>query len=132
MSHIRFNVGTKSPICDAIQIWYSTFHFDHATVCHPYIFIFLMPSKKFKPTARNTGPGDVVILSSTSHYTSRGLVEKTKVSKQSTMAQSTPHTSPSKSPKKDDLKHASCDDPTGGVDFDTTMLEPLKLPHSKA
>jgi hypothetical protein len=86
-----------------------------------------MPSKKYKPTQKNTGPGDVLILSSTSYYTSRGLVEKTKVSKHA----SSPEKSPSKSPEK--LTHGLTPHSRSGgaFDFDQAMLEPLKLPQSK-
>jgi hypothetical protein len=79
-----------------------------------------MPIKKYKPNQKNTGSGDVVILSSTSRYTARGLVEKKTVSQHTSMA-SSPEKSPSKSPQK----------PTGGLNFDKAMLEPLKLPQSK-
>src|SRR5271154_7579763 len=84
-----------------------------------------MPVKKYKPTLKNAGSGDVVILSSTSHYTARGLVEKRTVSKHG--ATSSLEKSPSKSPQKptNDLT------PSGGFDYDQAMLEPLSLPQSK-
>jgi hypothetical protein len=80
-----------------------------------------MPIKKYKPNQTNTGSGDVVILSSTSRYTARGLVEKKTVSQHTRGIASSPDKSLSKSPQK----------PTGGLNFDEAMLEPLKLPHSK-
>jgi hypothetical protein len=91
-----------------------------------------MPVKKYKPTAKNTGEGDVVILSSTSHYTARGLVEKQTVSKHgSTGNTASPEKSPLKSPQKP--THGLTPDVGihGGFDFDQGMLEPLKLPQSK-
>lgn len=90
-----------------------------------------MPIKKFKANVQNTGPGDVLIQSSTSHYTSRGLVQKTKVSKQPP-ANSTPTTSPSKSPQKITHGLTPCHEQVQGFDFDGAMLEPLRLPQSKA
>jgi hypothetical protein len=91
-----------------------------------------MPVKRYKPTPKNTGSGDVVILSSTSHYTSRGLVEKRTLSKHtSTSKTASPEKSPSKSPQKP--THGLTPDVGihGGFDFDQGMLEPLKLPQSK-
>ena len=90
-----------------------------------------MPIKKFKANLHNTGPGDVLIKNSTSYYTSRGLVQKTKVSKQPSSANSTPNASPSKSPQKKTHGLTSCHEQVQGFDFDAAMLEPLKLPQSK-
>ena len=56
----------------------------------------LMPIKKFNPNLTNTASGYTLIISTSSHYTARGLVKKTKVSKQNLW----PSVSPSKSPSK--------------------------------
>ena len=89
------------------------------------IIICKMPVKKYKLILKNAGSGNVVILSSTSHYTARGLVEKWTVSKHS--ATSSLEKPPSKSPQKptNDLT------PSGGLDYNQAMLEPLSLPQSK-
>lgn len=107
----------------------SVLHPSSSSIYRPaFSFSLEMPTKKYKPTQKTTGPGDTVILSSTSYYTSRGLVEKTTVSKHA----NSPQKSPSKSPEK--LTHGLTphDSPGGHCDFNQAMLEPLKLPQSKA
>lgn len=89
-----------------------------------------MPIKKFKATVHNTGPGDVVIQSSTSYYGSRGLVQKTKVSTRASSTSSTPKSSPSKARGKTYGLTPSYEQ-VQGFDFDAAMVEPLKLPQSK-
>ena len=91
------------------------------------IVICKMPVKKYKPTLKNAGSGDVVILSSTSHYTAWGLVEKQTFSKHG--ATSSLEKSPSKSPQKPlGTNNLTA---SGGFDYDQAMLEPLSLPQSK-
>jgi len=88
-----------------------------------------MPIKKFNPNLTNTASGDTLILSTTSHYTARGLVKKTKVSKQNLR--------PSVSPSKPSSKPAHGLTPSipveagQSINFDDVLLEPLQLPKSK-
>jgi hypothetical protein len=86
-----------------------------------------MGTKKYKRTTKNTGAGDVVILSSTSHYTSRGLVEKKTVSKHDNGLE----ISPSKSPEKPTHGLTPRNATGSGYSFDEAMMEPLKLPQSR-
>jgi hypothetical protein len=114
-------------LSNATQLWHSTFLFQS----NPFLLCHRnssgMPIKKFKQTSENTGPGDCVILSSTSHYTSCGLIEKKRVSRHTT----SPQKSPSKSPEKPTHGLTPSNVPGARFDFDTAMLEPLKLPQSK-
>ena len=89
------------------------------------IVICKMPVKKYKPTLKNAGSGNVVILSSTSHYMAQWLVDKWRVSKHG--ATSSLEKSPSKSPQKpmNDLTSSE------GFDYDQAMLKPLSLSQSK-
>ena len=91
-----------------------------------------MPIKKFKANVHNSGTGDVLIQSSTSYYTSRGLVQKTKASTRASSANSTPNASPSKSQKNMHV-FTPCHEQVhhDGFDYDAAMMEPLKLPQSK-
>jgi hypothetical protein len=88
-----------------------------------------MPVKKFNPKLTNTASGDSLIISTTSHYTARGLVKKTKVSKQILR----PSVSPSKSPSKS-AHGFSPSIPFDGhpnINFDEVLREPLQFPQSK-
>jgi hypothetical protein len=88
-----------------------------------------MPIKKFNPKLTNTASGDMLIVSTTSHYTSRGLVKKMRVSKQ--------NLHPSVSPSKSSSKLAYGLSPSipveagQNLDFDDVLLELLHLPKSK-
>jgi hypothetical protein len=88
-----------------------------------------MPIKKFNPNLTNTASGDTLIISTSSHYTARGLVKKTKVSKQNLQAS----VSPSKSPSKPayGLSPLLPVEGSQNINFDDVLLEPLKLPKSK-
>ena len=89
----------------------------------------VMPSKKFNPNLRNVASGDTLIISTTSHYTARGLVKKTNVSKQNLR----PSMSPSKSPSKatNGLTPSISVEDSQNINFDNVLLEPLQLPKSK-
>jgi hypothetical protein len=88
-----------------------------------------MPIKKFNPNLTNTASGDTLIISTTSHYTARGLVKKTKVSNQNLR----PSVSPSKFSSKPayGLSPLIPVDASQNIDFDNMLLEPLQLPKSK-
>ena len=86
-----------------------------------------MGTKKYKCTMKNTGAGDVVILSSTSHYTSCRLVEKRTVSKHDNSLEISPFKSPEKPTHGLTPRNAT----GSGYSFDEAMMEPLKLPQSK-
>jgi hypothetical protein len=136
---------TSPPTCKAhSELWYITAyrvlnsHAWSATAnvgCHLSLSLFLcfvytclrMPQRRYKPKIGNIAPGDTIILSSTSVYTARGLVEKTKLREHLPSPKKPSVSSPSKARKgltpSNDESHA--------IDFDNILLEPLQLPTSK-
>lgn len=117
------------------QVWYFhvwlviVLHYNVLRVIHSLLRSHFMPIKKFNPKLTNTASGDTLIVSTTSHYTSRGLVKKTKVSKQNLR----PSVSPSKSSSKltYGLSPSIPVEAGQNLNFDDVLLEPLQLPKSK-
>lgn len=84
-----------------------------------------MGRRKYKPTAREAVSGDIVILSTTTRYTSRGLVKKSVLCTDSNI-----QPSPSKTPKSS-FTTRQAHNSRKDIDFDSVLVEPLQLPKSK-